>query len=269
MQHSKYLWFTDTHFNKASPLTFIKFIIHLIKEKPKGIFLTGDISNGILTYFYLKILAIFINCPTYFVLGNHDYFFSSIEKTHQRIRSVCQDYPNLIWLTEQEPIKINNEVALIGTEGWYDVNLGNPKYLKFTFDWVLTENFRKLPNMLARIKAFRSLANKSCKIIEHKLKSALEQNYKTIYILTHYPPWKEAGRDPDSFFGKYHLAYDINMRLGQTIEKIMKEYPHKNVVVLCGHTHSDAWIHVSHNIECRVNANKYYDGTRNQEHIFI
>lgn len=42
----KYLWFTDTHLDKVTPWKLFRFIRHLIKENPKGIFLTGDISNG-------------------------------------------------------------------------------------------------------------------------------------------------------------------------------------------------------------------------------
>lgn len=265
----KYLWYTDTHLDKVFPWTKIRFIKHIIDQNPKGIFITGDISNGITTCLNLKALSIFVNCPIYFVLGNHDYHFSSIEKTHQKIRKMCEDYPNLIWMTDVDLIELNPEVALIGSEGWYDVSIGNPKYLKFTFDWFLTEDFRKLSNMSERIEAFQKLADQSCDILESKLRTALERDYKTIYILTHFPPWKEATRDEISFMGEFWLPYNVNLRLGKTIEKIMKERYKRNVVVLAGHTHTDCWIHVSRNIECKVNEAKYYGSVRNEDHIFI
>jgi hypothetical protein len=69
--------------------------------------------------------------------------------------------------------------------------------------------------------------------------------------------------------GEFWLPYNVNLRLGKTIERIMKDRPKRNVTVLAGHTHTDCWIHVSHNIECKVNAAKYYGGMRNEEHIFI
>jgi Icc protein len=265
----KYLWYTDTHLDKLLPWTLFRFIRHIKKENPKGIFLTGDISNGIMTCFHLKLLAKFIKCPIYFVLGNHDYHLTSIAKQHEKIRALCKKYPNLIWMTESDVIDLHHEVGLIGVEGWYDAQLGNPKYLKATMDWFMTEEFRKLPNMEARIEAFRALADQSCHILEDKLEKALAQDFKTIYILTHFPPWKEATRDEGTFLEKYFLPYNVNMRLGQMIERVMADRKKRNVTVLAGHTHTDCWIHVSRNIECKVNKAKYYDSVRNEETIFI
>lgn len=265
----KYLWYTDTHLDKVLPWTLVRFILHIIKENPKGVFLTGDISSGIITIYHLKLLATFIKCPIYFVLGNHDYHLTSIDKQHERLRKLCKEHSNLIWLTESDIIHLNDEVALIGAEGWYDAELGNPKYLKATMDWFMTEDFRKLPTMSERIQAFRTLSNKSCTILEDKIEKALSQGYKSIYILTHFPPWKEATRDVGTFFEKYYLPYNVNLMLGKMIERVMKDHKKRNVTVLAGHTHTDCWIHVARNIECKVNRAKYYDSVRNEETIFI
>lgn len=255
---NKYLFYTDTHLDKKFPWTLWRFVRHLRKENPKGIFLTGDISNGLLTCFHLKMLAKAVECPIYFVLGNHDMHFSSFEKTHAKIRKLCQEHPNLIWMTEAPVIELSSEVAVIGAEGWYDAMFGNPNYLKATFDWFLTEDFRKLPNWNARIDAFRKLADKSCDIIADKLEKALEQGYKTIYILSHFPPWKEATRDEGTFLESYYLPYNVNYRLGQTIEKIMEGRKKRNVIVLSGHTHTPEYIRVSRNISCQVGDAKIF-----------
>jgi predicted phosphohydrolase len=265
----KYLWYTDTHLDKVAPWTLTRFITHIVNEKPKGVFLTGDISTGPMLCWHLRLMAHFIKCPIYFVLGNHDYHFTSIEKQHEKVRQMCREVPNLIWLTESDVIDLHHEVGLIGTEGWYDAELGNPKYLKATLDWMLTTEFRKLPNMDARVEAFRALADKSCHILEDKLEKALAQDFKTIYIMTHFPPWKEATRDEGTYLEKYFLPYNVNMRLGKTIERVMLERKKRNVTVLAGHTHTDCWIHVARNIECKVNKAKYYGYVRNEEHIFI
>lgn len=265
----KYLWYTDTHLDKVAPWTKFRFISHIRREKPKGIFLTGDISNGLMTKFDLGLLASWVDCPIYFVLGNHDYHFSSIESTHQRIRALCRKHPNLIWMTDSDVVPLSEEVALIGTEGWYDAGIGKPEYLKITPDWLLIEDFRKLPLMKDRIEAFRAVAERSCHIISDKLEKALEQNYKTIYILTHFPPWKEATRDVGTFLEPFWLPYNVNLRLGKTIDSIMKDRHKRHVTVLAGHTHTDCWIHVARNIECKVNNAKYYGTLRNEETIFI
>lgn len=263
-----YLWYTDTHLDKVFPWTKYFFIKNIIKQNPKAVFLSGDISNGLCTCFDLKLLATFVKCPIYFVLGNHDYHFSSFNKKHEQIRQLCNKYPNLVWLTQEMPIELDKNSCLIGAEGWYDVSIGNPKYLKFTFDWFMTEDFRKLPSMTERVKAFQALADQSCEHIEFKLKTALAGPHNTIYLMTHFPPWKEATRDEGTFMGEFWLPYNVNVRLGKTIERMMA-FSDKKLVVLAGHTHTDCWIHVSKNIECKVNNAKYYDSTRNEEHIFI
>ena len=117
---NKYLWYTDTHLDKVTPWRKYSFLKYLEKENPVGIILTGDISNGRKTEEDLSRIADAVSCPIYFVLGNHDYHHSSIAKTHDKIRKLCLKYPNLIWMTEAGVVPINEEVAIIGTEGWYD-----------------------------------------------------------------------------------------------------------------------------------------------------
>lgn len=252
MEKLKYLWYTDTHLNKISLLDKFKLISHIRKEKPKAIFLTGDISNGIMTCLDLKILATWVKCPIYFILGNHDYHFSSFEETHEKIRQLCMQYPNLIWLTESDIISLTDDVAIIGTEGWYDASSGKTSYLKITPDWLLIKDLKKLSSMDDRILAFKNLADKSCELIENKLETALNQGYKTIYILTHVPPWKEATRDIGTILENYWIPYNVNLRLGKTIEKVMQDRKKRNVTVLSGHTHNPLHIHISRNIECQV-----------------
>lgn len=123
--------------------------------------------------------------------------------------------------------------------------------------------------MNERVDAFRSLASQSVNLLEDKLQKALEQDFKTIYLLTHFPPWKEATRDVGKYTEKYWLPYNVNLGLGQMIERVMSDRKKRNVTVLAGHTHTDAWIHVARNIECKVNKAKYYGYVRNEEHIFI
>jgi predicted MPP superfamily phosphohydrolase len=265
----KYLWYTDTHLDKVGPITKLRFLSRIKRENPKAIFLTGDISNGLMTCLDLKLLATCVKCPIYFVLGNHDYHFSSFDETHRKIRELCAKHPNLIWLTESGVVPLTDEVAVIGAEGWYDASNGKSSYLKVTPDWFLIKDLRELPTMEARIEAFKHLADKSCDLIEEKLETALAQDYKTIYILTHVPPWKEATRNVGTIFENFWLPYNVNIRLGKTIERVMQDRKKRNVTVLAGHTHTDCWIHVSRNIECKVNKAKYYGSLRNEEHIFI
>ena len=119
-------------------------------------------------------------------------------------------------------------------------------------DWVLTKDFRDLPTMDDRIEKFRQLAKQSTNLLEQKLEKALEQDYKTIYIMTHFPPWKEATRYEGSMLQEYHLPYNVNLQLGEMIERVMTPRKKRNVTVLAGHTHSPEYIRVSRNVNCQV-----------------
>jgi predicted phosphohydrolase len=162
-------------------------------------------------------------------------------------------------MTDVPFVELNEEVALIGAEGWYDARLGNPQYLRATFDWILTEDFRQLPNWDARLNKFRQLATDSAEMISQKLQLALDKGYKTVYILTHFPPFKEATRDEGTILEDYYLPYNTNLVLGNAIEKIMEEHKKRNAVCLTGHSHSPQFIRVSRNIHCQVGAAKLFD----------
>jgi len=264
----KYVWYTDTHLNWALPWNKFRFCKRIEAENPNGVFLTGDISHGISIKWDLDYLAKHLDIPIYFVLGNHDYHYRRMEDVHNSVRELCDKYPHLHWLTESNPISLNKKTAIIGAEGWYDARIGDPKYLKWTLDWWVTKDFRELPNMQARIEKFRELADNSSKLIKNKLELAL-QDHKYVYILTHYPPWKEATRDEGTFMERFWLPYNVNPGMGQMLEEVMAGYKKKKIIVLAGHTHTDCWIHVSKKIECKVNKAKYTGLPRNEECIFI
>jgi hypothetical protein len=123
--------------------------------------------------------------------------------------------------------------------------------------------------MKARIEAWRAIADQSTYYLVDKIEKAIEQGYKNIYVLTHFPPWKEATRDVGTVFEKFWMPYNVNVRLGVALEEVMVNHKKKHITVLAGHTHTDCWIHVSRNIECKVSKAKYYVEIRNDEHIFI
>lgn len=265
MNKNQHLWLTDPH---LKPWTRRKLLNLILDDKPKSVLLTGDISYGPTLLGDLEYLAKKAGRPIHFVLGNHDYHFSSIEKVHEGVRELCRKYKNLIWMTEAGVVPLTDEVCTIGTEGWYDVLIGNPKFIKYTFDWFLTEDFKVLPTMEARFEAFRKLAQESVDKLIPLLEEAVKE-YKTIYLLTHFPPWPEANRDAGTLMEQFWLPYNINLTLGKALEEFMQHHKKRHLIVLAGHTHTDCWIHVSRNIECRVNKASYFGSLRNEEHIYI
>ena len=53
-----------------------------------------------------------------------------------------------------------------------------------------------------QLDLFKKMAQVSANQIGRKLTKALE-NHKSVYILTHVPPWKEATRDEGTLFEKF------------------------------------------------------------------
>jgi 3',5'-cyclic-AMP phosphodiesterase len=267
MNRKRYIHITDPH---LLPWKRFKLLNIIMDQKPHGIFLTGDISLCSQTMLGdLEFLGKRIGAPLYFVYGNHDLFLSNIEKTNNGIRKLCAKYKNLIWMTESDVISLSDEVGLIGEEGFYDAFLGDPKWLRYTFDWFMIEDFRKLSSMKKRIEAFQELAKNSAKNLSNKLEMALE-NHKTVYLLTHYPPWKEANRCGSLISEEFWKPYNTNLQLGNALEKVMENHKKRKLIVLSGHVHppSITLIHVNRNIECWVGMGSYYK-ISNDQTIYI
>lgn len=250
----KIVWITDPH---LLPWQRYKLLGSILDEKPAGVFATGDLSYGPTIANDLEFIGKRIGRPFYFCLGNHDYHGSSIEEVHAKVRALCTKYRNLVWITEAPVISLNEEVALIGSEGWYDVRVGNPNFIKYTFDWFLTSDFKKLQSMDERIEAFRELAVESATQLTAKLEEAIE-HHKTVYLLTHFPPWAEANRCNGWISDTFFEPYNTNYLLGQELEKIMEKNKKRSLIVLAGHTHNPVQIHVSRNIQCFVGKGSYY-----------
>jgi len=159
-------------------------------------------------------------------------------------------------MTDHNIIPLNDETCLIGNENWYDARIGNPEYIKYTFDWFMIEDFRQLSTMKDRIELMREIADKNADILCSKLEQAVD-GYKTIYLLSHVPAWREAHRANELISDKFYEPYNISFLLGQKLEKIMEKHKKRHLICLMGHTHCPVSVHVSRNIECRVGRGSY------------
>lgn len=265
----KYLCYSDTHFNFTFPWTRYDFINKIKEENPAGLILSGDISCGLTIHDMLVFLAKKLEyIPIYYVLGNHDYYSTSIGSITNSLQNLHVKYPNLLWLTKQDIIPLNDKVALIGDDGWYDVRLGNPIYLHYNLDWIMISEFRKLSSFEEKIQYGRRLAEESTERLKIKLERALRE-YQTVYIITHMPPYEEACRGKGTDTEEFWLSYNVNFTMGKMIENVMNNRDTQNVVVIAGHSHVPAIVQVAHNIECLVQSGKYYGSPIAHNCLFI
>jgi len=265
----RYVWYSDVHLNLAA-LPFMKrlFVRRLHQARADGVIITGDISSGSSLEGDLRFLATHFDGPIYFVLGNHDYHRRHIESVHDDVRRLSKRHPNLRWLTDQPVVTLADDVALVGTEGWYDAALGDPSLLRWTTDWALTYDFLHLDGMDDRLAAFRRMAQASADLIEQRLEAALE-DHRTVYVATHFPPWKEATRDEGKLLEQFWLPYNTNTVMGRAIERVMEGRKKRRVVVLAGHTHTPCHVRVNNVITCQVARASYLGQVTAEETIVL
>lgn len=264
----KYVCLTDTHLNLALPGATRRLVSRVRSEDPAGVFITGDVSNGMHVESCISRLASELLCPVYFVLGNHDYHGRTFASVHDDMRRLASLHQNLFWMTEAGVVPLTDDVGLIGTEGWYDARLGDPAWLRFTLDWLLIPDLFLLPDFEERLDAYRSLARASADLMEERLTEALDR-FQTVYLLTHFPPWPEATRSVGTMMEQFWLPYNTNVAMGEALERVMEGRKKKHLVVLAGHTHTECWIRVSRNIECRVHPARYYGPSDGRRHIVL
>lgn len=253
MALKKYGWLTDTHFDFLSKSEFLKYVSHLESQNLDGIFLTGDVSTGQEVSFHLKTLSRILRKPIYFVLGNHDFYRSTFKNISDEVTYLAETDPNLHFMSASpEPLYLNDKVAVIGHDGWYDARFRNPlTTLVFAMDFLFINDFKFKNSNADRIRLVRELADKSAKHVEYQLYKAIE-THDIIYLLTHVPPWP---RLTHRFFGladAFWMPYNSSMIMADTIISIMKYHPNKKLIILSGHTHLGRTEKISNNIELRV-----------------
>ena len=80
-------WLTDIHFTYVPPANREAFYTTLAAEKLDALLIGGDIGESETPAAFLKEIEDRLSLPIYFVLGNHDYYHSSIARTRAGYRS--------------------------------------------------------------------------------------------------------------------------------------------------------------------------------------
>ncbi len=240
-------WLTDVHFEFLEEGDLRNFLQELRRYKCNGYMISGDISIARYLEEHLEEIEKYLKSPIYFVLGNHDFYGSSLDKVSQKVSRQTSHSKHLFWLNQEGIIPLNHDTALIGHDSWSDGRLGNYEDSDvFMNDYFVIKDFAGLDKMDRWLK-LQILGDQAADYFRKVLPEALEK-YDNIFLLTHIPPfrescWHEGGLSDDNW-----LPHFTCQAVGDTLKEIMKEYPHKNLVVLCGHTHGDGQAQVSENI---------------------
>ncbi len=252
----KAAWLSDIHLNFLDSQQFEDFIAVLFESRPDVLMISGDIGESENVEYYLSELDKALQIPIYFVLGNHDYYGSSINEVRQSMVKICSSSPNLIWLSNVGVIRLSDDTAIWGHDSWADGGFGDYSRSDVLLnDYFLIKDFKGLSKS-ERLLLMNSLANEAVNHFRIHLKQAFEFVTNAI-LITHVPPFREASTYQGKISGDSYLPHFSSKVVGDTLLEIMKTNRDKQLTVLCGHTHGKADVRVLDNLRVLAGKSEY------------
>jgi len=262
----KIAWLTDIHLNFLSKRRRMQFYNKILVESPDVVLIGGDIGEADTVAKFLVEMNDYLDREIYFVLGNHDYYRSSIKQVRMNISTLSRNYKNLNWLPESGTVEINKNTALIGHGLWADGKLGD--FLNSDVllnDYIFIKDFNPSLNVSSResisidsytgkgtknrwLSMLYKLGDESAEYISKELPKALEY-YSCIIFLSHVPPFKEACLHLGKVSDDNWLPHFSCKSAGDKLIEIMRKHPDKKLTVLCGHTHGSGEVDILENIK--------------------
>ena len=251
------VWLTDLHLEFVSSSIKISNLCKRIKAaKPDYVLIGGDtgIANSVVQY--LLILEEQLQLPIYFVLGNHDFYHGSIEAVRRKVEALSRESQRLNWLPITGIVKLTDNAALIGHDGWADGRLGNNINSRVELnDYRLIKELIE-PDIIKRFKKLNMLGDKAARYFQQILLQALKQ-YRNIFLLTHVPPFRIACTYRGKISDDDYLPHFSSKSVGDMLIEIMKQHPESNLTVLCGHTHGKADVRILSNLYVNTGSAEY------------
>lgn len=234
-------WLTDIHLNFMRPLALRAFYERVADERPDVLFVTGDIGEADSVGRFVDELAAI--APIYYVLGNHDYYRSSI--------AAVRDPLSPGWLPGMAPVQLTPETVLIGIDGWGDARCGDLASPIQLSDWHLIEDFAASRyDRAARIALLQELGTAEAFALGESLARVPASD--TLIVLTHVPPFAEACIYEGEQSSPAWLPWFTCVATGEVLAEYARAYPNKKILVLCGHSHGLGVCHPEPNLEVRT-----------------
>lgn len=230
------VWSTDLHFDAADRSQYHLFLELVKANEPDYILIGGDICNGVSCLVYLANLAKVISKPLYFVLGNHDFYYGSIGAIRKDAQNLNKEAKNVHYLSDFKIIPLTEQTALIGHDGWSDAKAGD--YFNSDVmlnDYFLIDELKRLNNE-ERFQKLNALGEEAASYLSQQLIKAFE-TFERVVLLTHIPPFEESCLYEGVPAEGNWTPHFVGKATGEAIERVMKEYPNKQLLILCGHSH--------------------------------
>jgi len=249
-------WLTDIHLNFVEPDQVDAFMDEILDADPDVVICTGDVGESETVIGYLETMEKWLRRPIYFVLGNHDFYRSSIEEVRRQVSELCAQSGYLNWLNESSGVWIAPETTLLGHDSWGDARCGDYENSAL----VLTD-FLFIQELLGSGKQGRRailerLGDEAAAHFQRTLPRAFDAR-RDVLLATHVPPFVEASRHGERMCSGEALPYYACQAVGDVLSEIMSARPDNRLTVLCGHTHSAADVHILPNLQVIVGSAEY------------
>lgn len=230
------VWLTDIHLNFLGHLQVNRFANTIRAQAPDTVVISGDIGEARTVAWYLKTLEQKLKRPIYFVLGNHDFYMGSVADVRAAANRLSAESEWLKWLTGAGIVELAPDTALVGHDSWADGRCGD-----YHQSSVLLNDFALIYDLAGlskqeRLRKLNELGDEAADYFRTLLPRAFE-TYRRVFLATHVPPFKEScwheGRISDDDF----LPFFACKAVGDVLVEIMHVYTHRQLTVLCGHTH--------------------------------
>jgi Icc-related predicted phosphoesterase len=249
------VWITDPHLNFVHDYDLKTFHKKIRDLEPDAIFVTGDIAEAPSVFKYLTGLSEDTeDTPVFFVLGNHDFYGGSIAEVRELARRITESDNNLFWMPAKGVVELSKTTAAVGVDGWGDGRLGDPeRSTVFLNDWMCIKELlhRKSQSLgthlYKRIPQLNALGDEEAATLKPLLNEALDK-YDKVFVLTHIPPWEEATWHEGAHSDPEWLPWFSCAAVGDAIVEAAHEYPDKEIVALCGHTHGSGVSQILENV---------------------
>jgi len=264
-------WATDIHLDFLGDEQVRAFAAALGEGEPDAVVLSGDLSHAELLEHHLRLLIGVLQCPVYFVLGNHDYYGSSIVAVRTAVVELCARRGRLRWLPACGVVALSQQTAMIGVDGWADARLGDPAGTT-----VVLNDFFHIAELSAtldpRVRAAPALLRGSDRGPLHaalqaqgaaeaarcdELLTAALASHAQVLVVTHVPPFAEACWHEGRLSDANWLPYFSCHALGEVLRAQARRHPQRRITVICGHTHGAGEAQIEPNLRVLTGAAVY------------
>ena len=230
------VWLTDIHLNFLTAGSVRAFLDSICDLAPDHLLVGGDIAEAHDLAARLHEIAERVTAEIYFVLGNHDYYFGSIDGVRAQVGEVCRSYAHLHYLTAGDVFELTPTVGLVGDDGWADARLGNYERSMVSMnDYQLIDDLRG-HGKAARQQVLHELGDRAAQHVARVLPEALAR-YAQVVLLTHVPPLAEACWHEGRLSNAEWMPHFTCKAVGDVLLEVMPRFPERRLTVLCGHTH--------------------------------